>query len=178
MLRFFSLLLILGLSYSSAHSMDFTPAKDTLKTEGYLDLKGTVRGEDKRPLNDLLLLLTDSTGVEILDSIYTDEKGKYALQLEYQKKYQIYYTGGGGVTDIFLIIDTEVPESQVHKIRSFQFTITTLSNTESDPTRSIKPILMSTVEFDRRQRVFYQNLNGRAVGELIKEIDRSKKNRK
>ncbi len=170
-------LLILALTLSSSELFAWNGAqKDSLKQPGHLELRGTVKGEDKKPLDSLLILLTDSTGVEIIDSLYTDSKGKYTLILEYQRRYRIYYAEGGGVTDIYLIVDTEIPVSQEHKERIFQFTLTTLSETDADPTRSVKPILMSTVEFNRRQRVFYQNHNAHAVGELIKEIDRSKKN--
>lgn len=127
--------------------------------EGKLSVSGRIKNEKKKDLDSTLILITDSTGKIHLDSIFSDNKGKFSFELDYNKIYRTYYSKPGYVT-IFDEYRTQVPIGKLYKDLAYSVNKTMFSDSSDFNQRAADRHPVLNVSFNKAYDAFFEDFEG------------------
>ncbi|MGB0390115.1 MAG: carboxypeptidase-like regulatory domain-containing protein [Salibacteraceae bacterium] len=127
--------------------------------EGKLSVSGRVKNEKKKDIDSTLILITDSTGKLFLDTIYSDNKGKFSFELDYNKVYRTYYSKPGYAT-IFDVYETDVPKGKLYKELTYLVSKTMFSDSSDFNQRAAERHPVLNVSFNKAYDGFYEDFEG------------------
>lgn len=125
---------------------------------GGLEVSGRIKNEKKKSLDSALVTIMDSTGRKVLDEIYTDQKGKFSVKLDYNQFVRMYFSHEGYVT-MFGTFDTKVPNSKSHKTLFYEAAIVLLDDSSNfnKQTAKIEPFIK--VAYNSGFEIFIEDLD-------------------
>ena len=126
--------------------------------KGKLEVSGRIKNEKKKSLDSSLVTIKDSLGRKILHEYYTDEKGKFKFNLDYDEKVRVFFEHDGYVT-MFGTFDTKVPSSKVYKNLYYEATIVLLDDSSNFNKQTAKVEPFMKVAYNSGFEIFIEDLD-------------------
>ncbi len=126
--------------------------------KGKLEVTGRIKNEKNKNLDSAKVIIKDSTGRKVLNEYYTDQKGKFSFQLEYNAFVRVYFEKDGYVT-MFGTFDTKVPKTKAYKSLYYESAIVLLNDSSNfnKHTAKIEPFMK--VDYNSAYGIFIEDLD-------------------
>lgn len=143
----------------SSFWLPITPTDKGVNVEpGKLNVQGKIKNEKRKSLDSVRILVKDSSGRKIIAEYFSNDKGRFKLELPFNSTYQVHFEKADYV-NMFARFNTTVPKTKLYKEVYYSPSIVLLSEDLEYNKEAVKVEPFMIVSFHKGLDDFYEDIN-------------------